>query len=75
MRKGEPILSYPVGEDFEWLATDARGHVARFTTGGQRPVPQGSPRRAVELVSLPTVTFFAETDAGIRSLVPCVPVV
>jgi hypothetical protein len=31
--------SYPHGSDYEWFATDAKGRIARFTTGGLGPIP------------------------------------
>lgn len=30
---------YPILIDFEWFATDGVGHIARFTTGGEGPIP------------------------------------
>ena len=33
------MADYPYGVDYEFLATDAQGYVARFTTGGDGPVP------------------------------------
>lgn len=32
--------AYPILIDFEWFATDGIGHVARFTTGGEGPIPR-----------------------------------
>ncbi|HRE44107.1 MAG TPA: hypothetical protein PKY87_09060 [Terricaulis sp.] len=30
---------YPHDLDYEWFATDAKGQIARFTTGGLGPIP------------------------------------
>jgi hypothetical protein len=40
-RAGQPESSpeYPYGVDYEWIASDAVGQVAVFTTGGAGPIP------------------------------------
>jgi len=55
--------AYPQGVDAAWLATDALGFVAVFTTGGEGPIPPsalpaavGEPDLETQIVSLPIVS-------------------
>ena len=59
-----------VGLDAAWLAVDAIGQVAIFTTGGEGPVPTSafdSAERSEELVqSLPMVSGFDLLTSVVR---------
>jgi hypothetical protein len=36
---GRVSVELPIGLDYDWLASDADGHIARFTTAGLGPIP------------------------------------
>jgi hypothetical protein len=40
VRRQDSMSDYPIGEDYEWLAIDSLGQIARFTTGGEGPIPE-----------------------------------
>ncbi|WP_165253251.1 hypothetical protein [Paludisphaera soli] len=61
----QPDRCYPIGLDYAWLATDAEGHVARFTNAGQGPIPKAvlADRRASDQAEALTMALPERGDS------------